>query len=73
MPACFLLGVNELVAVSHLVHPAAGWDEGDLANTIYAFVEQCFRQTDGFLKVASRRAVLDGDRLSIFHWDPFLS
>jgi hypothetical protein len=43
------------------VDPAAGGDEGDLADTVRVIVEDLLRQTGGFREVASRSAVLDGD------------
>ena len=62
LAGCFL-GVEHRAAVGDFVNPAAGGDQGNLADLIGIVVEDLLRQTGGFREVASRSAVFDGDGL----------
>ncbi len=59
MLASLLLGMKHLISVEDFVHSTTGWDQRNLADLVNFLVKQFFRQTGGFLKVASRSAILD--------------
>ena len=62
MLAGFLLRVDQTVTEFDFVDAATRWNQRDLADFVNFFVKQLFRQTGGFLKVASRSAKLDRHR-----------
>lgn len=70
MFAGFLLGVEERVAVLHLVDATTRWNQRYLAHFIGSLLEYLFRQPGGFLDVASRGAIFDRDRLAVIHAVP---
>lgn len=54
-----LLGVDERVAERDLIDTPTAGDECHVRNLVIVVVEKCFRQTGGFLEVASGGAVFD--------------
>ena len=65
--ACRFLGVDERVAERDLIHTTVAGDEGHVLDLVIMIVEQCFRQTGGFLEVASGGAVFDRERSLVCH------
>lgn len=63
----FLLGMDEGVPHGYFVDATTRWDECHMSNTLMVVVQDLFRQTGGFSKVPSRRAVFDGDIWFVSH------
>jgi hypothetical protein len=61
MPSRLLLRVNEVAVDRHFEHAASGGDDLNGLDILLEFAQQIGRQTDGLVRVASNRAVLDTD------------
>jgi hypothetical protein len=59
MLASLLLGMKHLIPIEDFMHSTTGWDQRYLADLVNFLVKQFFRQTGGFLEIASRSAILD--------------
>lgn len=61
---------DDLVVQGNFEGAAAGGDEFKARYVVFMFVQQLFRQTDGFRKIASRGAVFDAETLFLVHVSP---
>ena len=61
MPIELLLAEDQLAVDRHFEDAAARGDNVPLGNLKFKFLQNFVRQTDGFLSVASLRAIFDSD------------
>jgi len=66
--ACFFFGKNQFPVQCYLKNSTAGGDELQRLDIVFKPVKYAFRQTDGFGKVTSCRAVFNGNSYVLGHF-----